>query len=385
MSSTLALSVAAADPVVRLNRQGHAACLSLAGPYVIGTAAQIDSLLAALDFSGLRSVEIDCTGIDRVDTAGAWLIVRTERALAAAGTAVNLTGVDETYRPLLAMVTDRAADKPVPPKRRNGFIVLLDRIGHGLVQVLDRSVAIIGFLGAVVVEISGLFVQPRRLRVAALVTQMEETGLNAMPIVGMLSFLIGVVFAYQGADQLRRFGAEIYTVNLLGISVLREVGGLMAAIIVAGRSGSSFTAQIGTMKVNEELDAMETLGLSPIEVLVVPRIVGLLITLPLLTFFSNMLGIAGGALMCGIDLGISLPAFLAQLRTALVGWTFWIGLFKAPFFAFIIALIGCFEGMRVERNAASVGRLTTRSVVESIFLIIVADALFSVFFSFLKI
>ena len=174
----------------------------------------------------------------------------------------------------------------------------------------------------------------------------------------------GVVFAYQGSDQLRDFGAELYTVNLLGIGFLRELGGLLAAIIVAGRSGSAFTAQIGTMKVSEELDAIQISGLNIIEVLVLPRLLGIIITLPLLTFYSNVMGMIGGATMCYLDLGITVPAFLHQLQTAVVGWTFWVGLIKAPVFAFVIALVGCHQGFEVERNASSVGRHTTQAVVE---------------------
>jgi len=224
-------------------------------------------------------------------------------------------------------------------------------------------------------------VRPRKLRVAALVHQMEETGLNSLPIVGLLSLLIGVVFAYQGADELRRFGADVFTVNLLGVGVLRELGGLMAAIIVAGRSGSAFTAQIGTMKVNEELDAIQVGGLNLVQVLVLPRLLAIVVTLPLLTFYSNVMGLIGGAVTCHFDLGITTAVFLSQLRSAVSGGTFWLGLIKAPVFAGIIGLVGCHQGLQVERNAASVGRHTTHAVVESIFLVIVADAIFSILFS----
>jgi phospholipid/cholesterol/gamma-HCH transport system permease protein len=217
----------------------------------------------------------------------------------------------------------------------------------------------------------------------SVISHMEQTGVDAMPIVGLLAFLIGVVFAYQGADQLRRFGAEIYTVNLLGLGILRELGVLMAAIILAGRSGSAFTAQIGTMKVSEEIDALHVLGLDPIEVLVLPRLVALMITLPLLTFFANVMGLFGGAVMSWIELDLTFPGFLRQLRYFMPGWSFWVGLLKAPFFAAIIALIGCYEGLRTERSAESVGRLTTLSVVESIFIVIVFDAAFSILFSYL--
>jgi phospholipid/cholesterol/gamma-HCH transport system permease protein len=200
-----------------------------------------------------------------------------------------------------------------------------------------------------------------------------------------LSFLVGVVFAYQGADQLRRFGAEILTANLLGIAFLRELGVLLTAIIVAGRSGSAFTAEIGAMQVNEEVDALRTLGLDPVEVLVLPRLFGLVLTLPLLTFYANALGLLGGALMSWVVLGIPLPVFVEQLRGAVSGWTFWLGILKAPFFAVSIALIGCHEGLRVSRSAESVGRLTTLSVVQSIFLVIIIDAAFSILFSRLRV
>jgi len=230
-----------------------------------------------------------------------------------------------------------------------------------------------------------LFWRPGRLRLTATVQQMEVAGLDAMPIVGLLSFLIGVVMAYQGADQLRRFGAEIYTVNLLGISILRELGVLLSAIIIAGRSGSAFTAQIGTMQVNQEIDALRTLGLDPVEVLVLPRVLGLVLTLPLLVFYADFMGLIGGGLMSWATLGIGAPAFLEQLRSAITEWTLWVGVIKAPFFAAIIAMVGCYEGFNVSGSADSVGRLTTQSVVESIFLVIVADAAFSILFSMLRI
>src|SRR5207249_11058577 len=214
-------------------------------------------------------------------------------------------------------------------------------------EILARAYSLVGFGGLVTATILDLFRRPARLRLIATVVQMEHTGLNATPIVGLLSFLIGVVFAYQGADQLRRFGAEIYTVNLLGIAILRELGVLLTAIIVAGRSGSAFTAQIGTMQVNQEIDALRTLGLEPIEVLVLPRIFGLVLTLPLLVFYADAMGLLGGALMSWAELGIPLPRFLEQLRGAITEWTLWVGVIKAPFFALIIAMIGCYEGFNV--------------------------------------
>jgi phospholipid/cholesterol/gamma-HCH transport system permease protein len=196
-----------------------------------------------------------------------------------------------------------------------------------------------------------------------------------------MSFLIGMVLAYQGADQLARFGAQIFTVNLVGYGVLREMGILLTAILVAGRSGSAFTAQIGTMKVNEEIDAMRTIGLDPMEVLVIPRVLALMLTLPLLTFYADMLGLLGGAVIAFVELDISFLQFARQLSSGVTPWSFWIGIIKAPVFAFIIAMVGCFEGLMVTRSAESVGRRTTAAVVEAIFLVIVLDALASILFS----
>ena len=214
---------------------------------------------------------------------------------------------------------------------------------------------------------------------------MEQSGLNALPIVGLISFLVGVVLAYQGADQLARFGAQIFTVNLVAVGVLREMGILLTAIIVAGRSGSAFTAQIGTMKVNEEIDALQTIGLDPMDVLVMPRLIGLVLVLPLLTFYADIMGLLGGAVMATVVLDISFFQFARQLNDAVDLWAFWVGVIKAPLFAFIIAMVGCYEGLKVSRSAESVGRQTTRAVVESIFLVIVLDALLSIFFSFIGI
>jgi phospholipid/cholesterol/gamma-HCH transport system permease protein len=199
--------------------------------------------------------------------------------------------------------------------------------------------------------------------------------------VGLISLLIGVVLVYQGATQLKRFGAEIFTVDLLAVSILREVGVLLTSIVVAGRSGSAFAAQIGTMKLNQEIDAMTTMGLNPITVLVIPRVLALMVMLPILTFWSDIMGVLGGALMSMSTIDLSLSQFLRQFNLAITPWTFWVGMIKAPVFAFLIALIGCFEGLRVHGGAESVGRHTTNAVVKGIFMVIVSDALFSIIFS----
>jgi len=274
----------------------------------------------------------------------------------------------------------------VEVEERDTLTAFLERIGRASHHVLIQAVGIVGYIGHVTLEWLRAVYAPRgNLRVAALVHQIEEVGINALPIVGLLMFLMGIVLAYQGADQLKRFDMEIFTINALGIGVLREIGVLFTAIIVAGRSGSAFTAQIGTMKVNEEIDAMQTIGLNVIDVLILPRVIALVIVLPFLTFYADVMAMIGGAVMCYFDLGITVPMFVRQLHDAVTINTFLVGLIKAPVFAYVIAMVGCYEGMNVERNAASVGKLTTRSVVESVFLVIVLDAGFSVLFSIMGI
>src|SRR6266567_1055469 len=309
-----------------------------------------------------------------------------DRLIAAAGWAVAVENLAPVFEPLLRQVSESCERRPIdlhPPPRRFGDLVV--RIGRVTIAQVTRGAELLGFLGLVCIAALRILRHPSRLRLTALVSHMEQTGVDALPVVGLLSFLVGIVFAFQGADQLRQFGAEIYTVNLLGIAILRELGVLLTAIIIAGRSGSAFTAQIGTMQVNQEIDALRTLGLDPVEVLVLPRVFGLVVTLPLLVFYADAMGLLGGALMSWSTLGISLPRFLEQLRGAITEWTVWVGVIKAPFFALIISMIGCYEGFNVTGSAESVGRLTTQSVVESIFVVIVADAAFSILFSLLKI
>jgi phospholipid/cholesterol/gamma-HCH transport system permease protein len=260
---------------------------------------------------------------------------------------------------------------------------MLAQLGEAVVDGLARSRNMVGFFGQIVVTLGRVLLRPERIRFVSFVSHLEQTGLNALPIVGLLSFLVGVVLAYQGVDQLRKFGADMFMVNLVGVATLREMGILLTAILIAGRSGSAFTAQIGTMQVNEEVDAMRTLGLDPIEVLVLPRMLALIIAMPLVTFFANIMSLIGGGLIGVTLVDLTVPQFIRQLNQAVDLWDFWVGIIKAPVFAFLIAMVGCFEGLRVEGSAESVGRLTTQSVVESIFLVIVFDAVFSILFSYL--
>lgn len=387
MASASIKEIAAADrPTLSLAEEGEAFVFRAGGAWILGTATEIDALLSLLTLPGGRRVILDLSAIDRLDTAGAWLLLRTERRLLGLGNRLELRGLRPVFQPLLSQL--RASSREpvsIAEERVPAIVAFLGRIGEVTLGLLRRGVRMLGFLGLVCVTAATLLRRPRRLRVAATVVQMEQTGVNALPIVGLLSFLIGIVITYQGYDQLRRFGAEIYTVNLLAVGILRELGVLMTAIILAGRSGSAFTAQIGTMRVTEEIDAMRAIGLDPIEVLVIPRLLALLLTLPMLTLFADFMGMVGGAVLSAVALGIPPVQFVSQLHLAVHPTTVWIGLVKAPFFAAIIALIGCYEGFQVSRSAESVGRLTTLSVVEAIFLVIVIDAAFSVLFSLMQI
>jgi phospholipid/cholesterol/gamma-HCH transport system permease protein len=365
----------------KTERRDNVLRLVVGGDWTLPEAPRLDPKLRALD---LRSpeAEIDGKELDKLDSAGAWLLLRTKRTLEDGGAKVRSFVIPETYGPLFGTLEREHKAPPTAELERPPFLY---RVGRGFVEAVNQGYEMLGYLGRVTVETVETIGPQKQLRWKSFIHQVEETGINALPIVGLLSFLIGVVLAYQGADQLKRFGAEIFTINLLGVSILREVGGLITAIIIAGRSGSAFTAQIGTMRVNEEIDAMQTIGLNTVDVLVLPRVAGLMVALPLLTFYADIMAMLGGAVMCYFDLNITFPMFFRQLQSAISVNTFLVGMVKAPVFAFVIALVGCFEGLKVERNAESVGRLTTRSVVESVFLVIVLDAGFSIMFSILGI
>jgi phospholipid/cholesterol/gamma-HCH transport system permease protein len=355
------------------------------GAWTIESIGELDAQATAIKPAGIRRARFDLSGLEAVDSAGAWLIARTRGALTAAGIEVVLDGIKPAHRSLLEKVL--AAGLP-PPHARIGHHYLIEivaGIGTGLIHALKQGRDLLDFFGSVVIGFLRLFVQPRRIRLVSLIAHIEQTGLNAMPIVGLISFLIGVVIAYQGADQLAQFGAQVFTVNLVGVSVLREMGILLTSIIVAGRTGSAFTAQIGTMQVNEEVDAMRTLGLDPLDILVLPRVVALVIALPLLTFYSDIMALFGGGIAAVLLLGMSPAQFMTQLHNAVTLTYFLVGLSKAPVFAMLISMVGCFEGLRVTGSAESVGRLTTQSVVEGLFLVIVFDAMFSILFSYLHI
>lgn len=357
--------------------------LTLSGVWTTAAIGTIDGRLRELKLPSTGTATIDMAAITTLDTAGAWLIHRTELALAANQVELQFQGALPAHARLLETVRANDEDCPDPPEPVNAFVAMVERVGRATVQAAAEGRDLVNFLGHAVIVLGHSIVRPSRVRMTSLVHHIEQAGLNAVPIVGLISFLIGIVLAFQGAEQLAKFGAEIFTVNIVAQGVLREMGVLLTAIMLAGRSGSAFTAQIGTMNVREEVDAMRTIGLDPMQILVLPRLWALVISLPLLTFFANVMGLLGGAIMATVVLDVTFFQFARQLSGAVTLWTFWIGLIKAPVFGFIIGLVGCYEGMRVTGSAESVGRMTTRAVVESIFLVIVLDALFSILFAVL--
>lgn len=352
------------------------------GVWDLSTAGLLDARLPRISApDGGDAISVDLGGINRLDTAGAWLLERIRRRFATSGREVRFVGVPASFTELIEDVQKVDIDRMPPPYQRRPVISFLNNAGFVTIDLYKEGILLLNFLGLVLITLGKVIVRPSRIRGASTVYHMQATGINAMPIVGLLSFLIGVVLAYQGAQQLAAFGAQIFVVDLLGVSILRELGVLLTAIMVAGRSGSAFTAQIGTMKVNQEIDALETLGLDPIQVLVIPRVVALMVTMPLLVFFADLVGLLGGAIVASATLGIDFGAFLNRLQDAVELRTFFAGLIKAPVFAFVIGMVGCFQGLRVTGSAESVGRQTTQSVVQSIMLVLILDAGFSILFA----
>lgn len=354
--------------------------LALSGRLTIAHLAVIEPAFAAL-IPDARRLVIDLAAIERIDTSGAWLVHRLLRDWQTAGVEAQIINADAATMRLIAEVA--ANDRPceVRPALPNLLVLRLSMIGAALVHAVDTLGNFLAFLGRTLITLYRMMIERRPLRWHAVVHQMEVVGVNALGIVALLSFLIGIVLAQQGAVQLRAFGAEVFVVNLIGRSVVRELGLLLTAIMVAGRSGSAFAAQIGSMKLAQEIDAMATIGLSPIEVLVLPRLIAMAVMMVLLGFFGSMMAILGGGLYCWAALNIPPVAFTTLLRDVVPITDVWVGLIKAPLFGIIIAVTGCFHGLQVQGNAESVGHHTTQAVVQSIFLVIVLDAFFAVFFT----
>jgi phospholipid/cholesterol/gamma-HCH transport system permease protein len=370
---------------LEVTREGDAAIIKASGDWTVGSCTRLDQALRKFSPAQMRQVLFDLANVERLDTAGAWLAVRTLLEAKAAGIAGSFRGVKSDHAVLLQRVADVGELPALAPQPGFSLVDILARMGKAVITFGKEARGLIGFFGAMLFAFGRVLRRPSHIRFTSLVSNIEQHGLNAMPIVGLLLFFVGIVVAYQGYDQLRKFGQELLTVDLVGIAVLREMGVLITAIIIAGRSGSAFTAQIGTMQVNEEVDAIRTLGLDPMEVLVLPRVMALLIALPLLTFFADVIAILGGAFMSYMVMDMPFPQFLDRLRQAVEVKHFLVGMVKAPIFAVIISLVGCYEGMRVSGSAESVGRLTTQAVVESLFLVIILDAFFANLFSYIGI
>jgi phospholipid/cholesterol/gamma-HCH transport system permease protein len=347
--------------------------VALAGPWLVSTIGAVEAELAALDQS---AASFDMSAITEIDTAGAWLI---SRAAATRGAAI--TGGSERAQRLIGAVSGLGSDAEISAPRPPLFSRVTERMSELVYAGRSGVYGIIGFLGALLLAAASLVRHPRRFPVKAFVRQLELVGVSALPIIGLMSFLIGIVIAQQGAVQLAQFGAETLTVNLVGRITLRELGVLMTAIMVAGRSGSAFAAQIGTMKLTEEIDAMRTIGISPMEALVIPRILACVFMMIVLGFYSMVMAIIGGAAVGDLMLGIPFLTFLARIQEVVPLYDLWVGLIKAPVFGLIVALAGCYHGMQVKGNSEEVGLRTTMAVVSAIFAVIVLDAFFAVFFT----
>ncbi|MDZ7710641.1 MAG: MlaE family lipid ABC transporter permease subunit [Roseovarius sp.] len=352
--------------------------LALSGVVTVRTLARLQVELESLPPMDTR---IDLSQIERLDTAGAWALVTLEQRMTEAGHRTEMEGADPSHRDLLDSVRAALPDIPQTGSPRRTWTDRLEATGRAVAAGGVFAMELAGYLGLFLARLGRALVHPRAFRLTALVHHCEDVGLRAVPIVSLMAFLIGVVLAFQGSAQLRQFGAEVFVVDLIAISILRELGILLTAIIVAGRTASAFTAAIGSMKMREEIDAMRTLGIDPAMALFVPRILALLLMLPILGLIANIMGLLGGAIMSWVELGIS-PA---MFRTRLIEGTdidhVMVGMVKAPVFALIIGVVGCHAGMKVGSNAESLGRMTSNAVVAAIFAVIVADALFSIFFA----
>ncbi|KRP62805.1 ABC transporter permease [Pseudomonas trivialis] len=357
--------------------------LRITGDWTLAHYASLRKLSARLDGQYDAAARIDLNGLGALDTAGASLLVEllgpTRIEQSAEQTDCSLSAAD---RALLKTVYRSLNDFCVPdkgPEEATG-IQLLARIGRAVDTVWQDSKQLLGFIGLILETFARGILRPKRWRLTPMVAHLEQVGLDAAPIVALLTFLVGAVVAFLGATVLKSFGATIFTVDLVAFSFLREFGVLLTAILIAGRTASAFTAQIGSMKANEEIDAIRTLGLDPMELLVLPRVMALLVALPMLTFLAMLSGIVGGGVVCAVALDISPAMFLSLLQSDIGVQHFLVGLVKAPVFAFLIAAIGCLEGFKVSGSAESVGAHTTSSVVQSIFVVIVLDAVAALFF-----
>jgi phospholipid/cholesterol/gamma-HCH transport system permease protein len=362
--------------------EGERLRLAGAGAWVAENAHSLETQVNAATKGGdaIKRVVIDMARVDRLDTFGAWLLERLTRSFSARGCDTAVTGLKEDYRALVDEVHGVPPEN-APAHPRHTFAAAVGSIGMSIAAVGGTFAAIVNMLGALVVAFARVVTHPRRFRFTSMVHQLDNVGWRAVPIILLITFLIGAIIAQQGIFHFRKFGADIYVVDMVGILVLREIGVLIVAIMVAGRSGSAYTAELGAMKMREEVDALQTMGFDPIEVLILPRIVALIIGVPILAFLGSISALYGGGLICWLYGGISPDIFLSRLKEAIDLSTFEVGMIKAPFMALVIGVVACVEGMAVKGSSESLGLQTTASVVEAIFLVIVLDGLFAIFFA----
>jgi phospholipid/cholesterol/gamma-HCH transport system permease protein len=373
-------SAAGPFPSLAIETEGAICRMRLAGDWTLQRLAIIEPALAAIEALPSKELTCDWSGVTAADLSASWiLLLRLEKLRGSQATVRHVGNVPEHLQLLQGLraepreVAPTAAAEPVLRAR-------LHRLGRWAVTQSAGARAILDFSGRIFAVVGSVWRRPRAIRPASLARHIYETGVSAIPIVSLIAFLIAVIVAYLGAQQLQRFGADIFVVDLVTIAVLREMGVLLTAIIVAGRSGSAFAAEIGIMQINEEVDALRAMGMNPTELLVVPRVLGLVIALPLLTIVADAMGLAGGGLLSLWLLKIPLTQFVVRMQEAIAPTTFWVGIIKAPVFAFLIAMVGTLRGMQVRASARELGRLTTVAVVQAIFLVILADALFAVLF-----
>lgn len=349
----------------------------MSGDWTIWTIDRVAQRLKSRDL--VQAGAVDLSGLGVVDTSGAYIIDRLIHRVDR-DQPMEVVGASSQVQRLLEVVREGKAREVVEEPHRPGFILLLDRAGRGAVDAWRELLGTLSFVGETMATLARLLVNPSRIRWTSVVSLMEEVGIDALPIVTFLSFFIGLVIAFIGANLLAMFNASVFTVELVGIGVLREFGAVLTAIILAGRTNSAFTAQIGAMKMREEVDAMRVTGLDPMEALVAPRLIALLVMTPLLTFAATIAGVLGGMFAAWVAMSISPILFIERFQDTVPAQHFWVGLIKTPVFAMVVALVGCRQGMLVEGNVLSLGQRTTTSVVQAIFLVISIDAVFAIIY-----
>jgi len=354
--------------------------LRCSGAWSMQKIASLESRLAEVHWPASGELVLDGSALTALDTSGAWLLHRTIRRCTADGLAVRMQGFRAEFAALLQLLASHEIGGELVASRPQPW---LERVGRSAWGIVTGTHGYLAFVGESALALLGSLRHPSRLRWRPILHNIETAGVDALLITGLLSFLMGIVIAYQGADQLQRFGANIFVVDLVALAMLRELSPLLTAIIIAGRSGSAYAAQIGTMKVTEEIDALRTIGVGAQELLVIPKVCALLVVMPLLTVYTDVMGVLGGMVMAKMKLDVGFDLFLDRLDDAVQLSSYWTGLAKAPVFAMIIALVGCYRGFQVGGSAESVGTQTTLSVVQSIFLVILTDALFSIVFLWL--